>query len=285
MKKKLNQSKKKSLIFKKISSLLPHFSAGLIFLFLAGCADRQWQDPLEKNAEKAIRSLLQQELQNRQACTCCIDAEITAKWDTQLSDGGLNGYLQVMLPSSIKVVAINPLGQPLYALTSDGKRFQAINVEKGLYKHGRISTFTDKHDIPENVFHKEWANWLTGSMNFTTEQVIDIREDVQARGVWLHVVNEGNETLPDEYLLFDFSSRKLLERIGFDNDGDKVAHVIYQGWTTKNNCPLPTEIKIQGIAYDTEILIELKDILNDQVFTPPTFKLKLPPNYLQQYYP
>ncbi len=224
-------------------------------------------------------------MQIREKCTCCIDAEITATWDTQLSDGGLNGYLQVMLPSSIKIVAVNPLGQPLYALTSDGEYFQAINVSKALYKHGRISTFTEKHDIPEDVFHKQWANWLTGNMNFTAEQVVEIREDMQSRGVWLHVIKDESVNLSSEYLLYDFSRRQLLERIGYDKSGDQIAQVIYQQWTTINNCPLPSNIQIKGIAFDTEVNIQIKDILNDQIFTAPNFKLKLPPNYLQQYYP
>ncbi len=279
------QFKRKLLIFKRINSFILFLLVITVLLFLSGCAQKQWQEPLEQNAEKSIRALLLDELQKRDNCTCCIDAEISIKWDAQLSDGGLNGYLQVMLPTSIKLVAINPLGQPVYALTTDGTLFQAINVSKGLYKHGKISRFIDKHDIPQNVFHEEWANWLSGNMNFTNEQLVELREDIESRGIWLHVVNNEKNNPINEYLLFDFSKRQLIERVGIDKDGDEVARVIYQGWTSNNGCPLPTDIKVQGIAYNTEVQINLSDIKNDQIFTAPTFNLKLPPNYLQQYYP
>ena len=258
---------------------------GISALFLNGCAYKQWQDPLGEKEEKSVRALLEAELSSRNNCGCCIDAEINATWNSRINDGGFNGYLQVMLPSSIKLVAINPLGQPLYAFTSDGNNFQSINVAKALYKYGRISTFTEKHDIPNNVFHAEWPQWLTGNMNFTIENIVEIRSDSESRGVWLKIEKDEKSKLPTEFLLFDLTSRQLLERVVYDNFNSEAGRVIYQSWARENNCPLPTDIIIQGLSYGTDIRIELKDIINDEIFTASNFFLKLPPNYLQQYYP
>jgi outer membrane lipoprotein-sorting protein len=263
------------------------FATILLLLVLSGgCAQKQWQDPLGETEEKATRLMLLQEQESRlENCTCCIDAEITATWGSQLYNGGLNGYLQVFLPSSFKLVAINPLGQPLFALTTNGKNFQAINAVKGVYKHGKVSSFVERHSIPDNVFHAEWGKWLTGSMLLSEESLIELRRDAASRGVWLTLKKEKDPHFSKEYLLFDPLRRQLLERVVFDNKGHEAARVMYMEWTKVNGCPLPTSIEVVGQSFGAAIKIELKDILADKTFSADTFVLKLPPGYMQQYYP
>ena len=265
-----------------------HLTLSMIFLLLviSGCAPKQWQDPLGEKEEKASRELLLAELQRQeQNCTCCIDAEISATWDSKIYDGGLNGYLQIFLPSSFKLVAINPLGQPLFALTTDGKKFQTINAVEGVFKHGRVSSFVDRHSIPKNVFHSEWGKWLTGKIFFEEEQLTELRRDAAARGIWLTVEKPDDSIFSKEYLLFDPLDRLLLEIVVYDKKNREAARVIYNEWIQENGCPLPTSIEVVGTSFGTNIQIELKDILVDKMFSEETFSLKLPPGYLRQYYP
>ena len=101
-------------------------------LLLSACAPKQWRDPLQEKEENSMRTILMKEQALLSSCTCCIDSEITAVWNSQLYDGGITGYLQLFLPDSFKLVAINPLGQPLFAMSTDQKTFQTINAVKGV---------------------------------------------------------------------------------------------------------------------------------------------------------
>ncbi len=235
--------------------------------------------------EKTARTLVSEEQAKRAVCTCCIDMEITATWNSQLHQGGLEGYLQVFLPSSFKLVAINPLGQPLFAITSDGVSFQTINAVKGVYKHGRVSSFVERHSLPENILHDQWGNWLTGTMHFAEEELVELRRDAQSRGIWLTLEKPKHKFFPKEYLLFDPLQSQLLERVAVDAKGRESVRVSYTSWTDVNGCPLPTSMKVEGNSYGTMINIELEDIQNSQSFSRETFNLKLPPGYLRQYYP
>jgi len=258
----------------------------LLLLFLAGgCAQKPWKEPLEDKELQATRGLVLEEEARQADCSCCIDAEISAKWDSRIYDGGLNGYLQVYLPSSFKLVAINPLGQPLFALATNGVRFQSINAVKGVYKYGKVSSFVARHSLPQNVVHEEWGLWLSGRMQFTGEQLTELRRDAEGRGVWLTVDKKKDKHFSKEYLLFDLSQKLILQRVIFDKKGNEVAQVLYNKWTHASGCSQPTSIEIVGTSFATNVSIELKNILADKKFSKDTFFLKLPPGYLQQYYP
>lgn len=259
--------------------------AGFFLFFLCSCAEKQWKEPLQENEAKAARSLVTLQQQLRDKCTCCIDAEISLTWDAQLSDGGLNGYLQVLSPSSIKLVAINPLGQPIYAVTSDGKKFQAINAAKGVYKYGRVSTFVDRYGLPENIIHKDWASWLKGELKLEDEQEFQFFTDAEGRGIWVQMEKTNHRAFLREFILIAGNGGKLLERVVFDKSGNEAARVKYNDWASVNGCPVPSHIEIQGVSYGTDIDIILHDIQNHKVFDATNFSLKLPPNFLQQYYP
>jgi len=257
----------------------------LLLLLLNGCAPKQWQDPLQEKEEESLRGLLLLEQEQLKSCPSCIDAEIAATWNSQLYDGGINGYLQIFLPSSIKLVALNPLGQPLFAITTDSKRFQTINAVKGVYKHGQLSSFVERHSLPEGILQGQWAPWLAGSMLFTDEQLTELRQDVSSRGIWLTIEKKKGAAVFKEYLLYDPQARRLLERVPISQGGDELAKITYKSWSMINGCPIPTSIIINGVSFGADFTIELTNILTDKVFTRKDFYLKLPPNYMQQYYP
>lgn len=255
------------------------------FLF-SGCAQKQWRDPLGENEEKAAGQVVNRLLQLQSGCSESIDAEINATWKSRVSDGGINGYLQTLLPSDIKVIAINPLGQPQYAFATNGRRFQTINVADRVYKHGRVSSFVKKHSIPKNILHDQWGIWLTGRIPQGNEDLQQLRQDELQRGFWLSIEpEEKSGYFADVFLLIDQNSQRLLERVATDKDGNEVARVLYKNWTAIDNCPIPTSIEIQSHSYGTSIHIELKKIKTDTIFKESDMSLKPPRGFLQQYYP
>jgi len=254
-------------------------------LIIGGCAQKPWQEPVLDKQEQQMRGLVSRLLEKQSLCSCCIDAEIAATWDSAVDTGGLNGYLQVFLPSSLKLVAINPLGQPLFALTTDGERFQAINAVKGVFKHGRAASFVRRNSLPTTITHQQWGNWLTGRLGSADTKPAALFHDEASRGIWVEVEMEHSRHFSKEYLLLDTQKELLLERTVFDKKDRETAKIIYSDWTETANCPQPTAIEIQTNEYGTSISITLKEIVTDTVFSGKTFYLKMPPNYLRQYYP
>lgn len=218
-------------------------------------------------------------------CSDSINSELTAIWNSQLYDGGITGYLNIFMPESIKLIAINPLGQPMYAFSSDGNTFQAINAVKGVYKHGKLQRFIERHSLPKGLLQGEWAAWLAGRILFTEDQVVDIFQDHLDRGVWILIEKMNGKLRKKEYVLFDPLKKIIAERAVISEEGDELARIIYSSWQVIDGCRIPVEIVIDGTSFGTDITIELSEIITDAQFTKDTFYLKLPPGYLQQYYP
>lgn len=257
----------------------------VLFFLVGGCAQKQWRDPLGEKEQKSARKLIAQQLEMRRNCTSSIDAEISATWKSRIGDGGLNGYLKILLPSSVKVIALNPLGQPLYAFATNGTTFQTINAAGQVYKYGKVSSFVEKHSVPENLFHGQWGQWLTGTLGLKNEQSGRLLQDAASRGVWLALELEESGTFTHEYLLFDTTDKRLLERVAMDKDGNESDRIIYKQWATVDKCPLPTAMEIEGASYGATIQITLKNILIDGKFTKDQFPLQPPSGYLRKFYP
>ncbi len=275
------------MISKTINSPLLHlFTCFFLFFTISGCANKQWRDPIGENEDKSIRELLQNEQEKRKVCSTSIDAELTTTWVSKLSDDGfLKGYIQIFLPSSIKIVALNPLGQPLFAFATDGKKFQSINAVKGVYKYGRLARFVEIYKVPDQILDGDWGQWLTGSINFGDEQLKELRHDVSSRGIWLTVENEKDKATLKEHLLYDPTQRLLLQRVILNQKENEVATIDYTGWQNQKTCRLPTNIQVSGVSFGTTINLEMQDFLTNQSFDNETFYLRLPEGYVQQKYP
>ncbi len=93
----------------------------LLMFLLAGCAGKPWTTQVTDQEGLHVRQIFE-EIQERDAsCFCCLDAKVSFFWDGPGEDRSISGFLQLMLPSSVKFVVTNPLGQPLYAIVSDGR--------------------------------------------------------------------------------------------------------------------------------------------------------------------
>lgn len=257
----------------------------LPLFFISGCATKQWRDPLDEKQEESLRLLLLVEQHKSQDCSSSIDAELSTTWTSQLGDGLLNGYIQIFLPSSIKIIGLNPLNQPLFAFATDGITFQSINALKGVYKYGRLTTFMKRFNIPDHVLKGDWAQWLTGSISFSDDQLKELRQDISSRGVWLTVEKKKGENISKEHLLFEPRQKQLIQRIVLDPKGREVANINYISWQKQQNCSLPTHIQVTGISFGGTINIKMTDIITNQTFTQDSFFLRLPEGYVQQKYP
>ena len=123
--------------FLSCTLLHPLFFLSVLFFFLQGCARPvlQTYPASEQEAQLAASAFTRYQKIYQDECACCLDAEADATvsvsgWFSNHT-GKLSGYLQVLEPGYIKFVALNPLGQPILILLTNGRIFKSLNVLEG----------------------------------------------------------------------------------------------------------------------------------------------------------
>ncbi len=251
----------------------------LLALFLNGCARKPWTIAVAEN-ETALITQTFAEMQQRDAsCSCCLDAKTTLSWNGPGEDRSVAGFLQLMLPTSLKFVMLNPLGQPLYALVSDGQEFQSINTTLKQHIIGKISSLAAQYKIPEALLSENWGYWLTGRLQEKGALIETIRQDGSGRGVWITMQYPVDAALAQTHLLIRPETRQLLARILVDHQGDTIATISYEGRSEQNDCTPVSRITITDLPYRSKLTIDFTEILTDRSFTAANFKLKVPANY------
>ena len=103
-------------------------------LFLQGCARPvlQTYPVAEPESRETLAAFAKHQQLYLDQCGCCLDAEAEATvsmsiWFSNHS-GKFSGYLQAMEPGYIKFFVLNPFGQPVYILATDGTMFKSLNV-------------------------------------------------------------------------------------------------------------------------------------------------------------
>lgn len=259
----------------------------VILLFLLSACARQvpWQSPLAPEETEKIQEQILLFQKQKSTCPQTIQADIAAKWDAPLQDGGMTGILQIVQPSSLKLVAVNPLSQPLYALTLDGIRFQALDVPKGRFHYGKTSHFLQRYDLPKALNQKKWVQWLTARSDIAARQITGISKDSQGRGYWVEVTTDKIKTKTVERILFDLSNGRVLEQRPFDRYRRKIATITYRDWTGNDICALPQSISISDTLFNTDISVELSNVKPDAGINKKDLFLKSPPGFLRKFYP
>lgn len=252
----------------------------LLVLLLHGCAGRPWTSPLTEEESGPV-ALIFQEMQQRDAtCSCCLDAKAILSWDGPGQDQSVAGFLQLMLPTSFKFVILNPLGQPLYALVSDGREFQSINTTQKQHLIGKISSLATEYNIPEALFSDNWGYWLTGRLQEQEATIETIRRDDSGRGAWITMRYPDESPLSKSHFLIHPDTKQLLARILIDRRGDTIATISYDQRTGQNNCAPVSRVSITDLPYGSKLTIALSEFLPDRSFTAADFRLKVPGGYL-----
>lgn len=251
----------------------------LLALFLHGCAGTPWTSPVAENETTLITQTFM-EMQDRDAsCSCCLDAKTTLSWDGPGEDRSVAGFLQLMLPTSLKFVVLNPLGQPLYALVSDGREFQSINTTLKQHMIGRISSLAARYQIPASLLSENWGYWLTGRLQEKSAIIEAIRRDGSGRGVWITMQYPREAALAKSHFLIRPETRQLLARILVDHQGDTIATISYEGRSEHEKCSPVTRTTITDLPYRSKLTIDFGEILTDRSFSTTNFRLKVPVNY------
>lgn len=265
----------------------------LLVLLLSGCAGKPWSSPIADHETAAI-ALIFENMQRRDAsCFASMDAKVLLTWEGPGGAHSLSGYLQLLLPSSMKFVVSNPLGQPVYALVSNGQEFQSINTALKQHVIGQLGSLARDHDVPEALLSAHWGYWLTGRL-WEEGAVIDaMHQDDSGRGVWITlrypITKEPSDmTGVTNYLLINPGRQQLLARMLVDDKGETVATISYeerekgeelvrQEW--ERGCAPATRIIITDLPYRSLLTLHFSEIVTDRSFSANTFRLKIPAGY------
>ncbi|MBU0665559.1 MAG: hypothetical protein KJ990_13585 [Proteobacteria bacterium] len=257
----------------------------LLVLLIQSCAGKPWTSPVA-DSETAFITQTFEEMQERDAsCFCCLDAKTTLSWDTPGEDRSIAGFLQLKLPTSVKFVVLNPLGQPLYALVNNGRDFQSINTSLKQHIIGKIGSLATQNKIPESLLSENWGYWLTGRLHEQGATIEAIHQDGSGRGVWITMRYQDEAALNKSHLLIQPATRQLLSRILVDREGETIATISYDRRNEQNDCAPVSRITISDLPYGSQLSIDFTEILTDRSFSAANFRLKVPEDYETQELP
>ena len=257
----------------------PVFLLCLALLFLGSCAREPWTQPVDDKQAQAIRDMLREKVKTDAACPSTLDAEVTFSMKTVLDTKAFSGYLQVKLPSSVKFVTTNPLGQTLFALVSDGQSYRSVNTLDNQFVSGSLSSLALRNGLPQELLSGRWGIWLSDRIGIKKDaEITDIRQDATARGIWVKLTAKDT-TDGMEYIMIDPASRRPLLRLLVDAEENPIARIEYSDWQQGSKCGQPTSFHITGLSKGVEITLHLSDIITDKVFTEKDFTLNPPPGY------
>lgn len=274
---------------------------------LQGCATHMQTYPASQHEEQITRAAFERYLKKYEdECSCCIDAEV----DVRLSVSGwfndhtanLSGYLQAMEPGFIKFVALNPLGQPILVLSTNGIIFKSFNILEGKAYIGSAESETFRKFAPPGFEPQFFYYWLSGRQPPGAIEILDVRRDRMQNAYWLKIRYEDSGQ--NSLVLFDPETLVVLKQIFINGKGDHVAelsyeefraeHVEVKGFGDKgqegddrgvsgiNICNMPTKLIVSSsVGSDKRIELKFFSYIPNAEFSSDEFELEIPDNLEQ----
>jgi outer membrane lipoprotein-sorting protein len=280
------------------------FLVAASLFFSQGCARPILRTlPVAENEVREVTSAFtryQEIYQNY--CGCCLDAEADAAlsvsgWFSNHT-GKLSGYLQAMAPGYIKFVALNPLGQPVYILVSNGSEFKSLNVLERKAYLGSVYSETFKKFSPAGFEPGLSFYWLTGRLEPKTLEVAAIRRDKVMQAYWLQLGQAMSGT--DSMILFDPRELRILRHVLLDEKGEYLVDVRYESYqpaagemfrsreddqpaenitANETSCSVPGRVLVSSGSGAQKIEIQFSAVLAGAEFSPADFDLEVPVSF------
>ena len=256
----------------------------IVLSSLSGCAHKQFGPAVTGDEFIQLGQIYTAYRNSFSSCPTSLDGEVVVHWRPAVNKTSFAGYVKILLPTYLQVSTLTLLNQPLFALSSDGKWFQTIDVAKRTFRTGSLRSFSARHDIPKTLLAGEWGAWLTGRPLDSAPYVTGITDDFENRGVWVSISDRLDKESPIEHSLVNFSSQRITQRVVINARGDTDAVISYEDWQSIGGCPQPMKIYISELPLATEAVLELSDI-QPANFKKDDFNLYIPPGYRRQFLP
>jgi hypothetical protein len=246
----------------------------LIFLLLiSGCATLPATVKIDPDEIRDVVKSFKAMISERHQCGSCIDAAARVEFKSLFQNGVVNGYLQAMSPSFLKFVGINPFGQPLVVLVTDGNLFHYLVVPEAKGYQGNIRGETFRRYAPDGFQPGFAFYWLTGRLAPGVFKIMAVSRDKEGQGYWLKLCADGNNS--KSMILFDAQAGVIRRHLIIDDQDEIIMNIFYDEYT-KVPCPLPGKITVKSLIHNSSMQIKLTDWLQDIDLDSENFSCRLP---------
>lgn len=267
-----------------------HAVFGGLALFLlagSGCATLPATRPLAEMQQQQAVARFRETMARQQDCPCCLDAQVRLSLKSLVQNGTISGFVQAKTPSYLKFTGLNPLGQPMMFLVTDGTFFRYIAVPEGKGYEGLVTAAAFKKYAPQGFDPEHGFYWLAGRLAPEELRIFSVSEDPEGQGLWLELAYavdaSGGEPLR-RHVLFDPARQVILRHLVADPDGRVMVDVRYDDYAPpseggSDNCRMPGLIRIHANHNGAIMELALGDWLNDATFGAGDFQVDLPPGF------
>jgi hypothetical protein len=255
----------------------------LSLLVLNGCAKSPWTSVLEGEQRTGLVAAFADFIDSQNQCTPSWDAQVTIAWTSAVRNYSFDAYCRMLEPSYLRVIVSNPLGQPLKIIGINSTTYQAIDTVQRSTVTGSLRSWAVRHDLPLNLVHGSWLDWLGGRSSAAAEQIGEIRLDSEHRGAWFNIHVADTETL-EEYILFNRENGKIVERILIDEHGQVFATLEYLEWQEVDGCLYPVTLVIGELPLGGRAELRFSDIRQSS-FEPADFNIYSPRGFSRTWLP
>lgn len=245
-------------------------------LALNGCAYRSARLPLAGPEAAGAREAFRRMVGGQAVCARAVDAEVTVTIASPWQSGSMDGYLQLMAPGFIKFVGVNPLGQPLVIMGSDGTTGRYVLPGERKVYEGPLGAADLRRFLPVGLDPARSYYWLIGRLRPGLVKIREVAGDPEGNGVWVEFHYDG-EALR-ELALFDPLRLSLYRHLLLDEQGRVVFEVEYDSYPA-GECPLPGLVTIRGDSRYGRLILRLGNWLPAEALTGDDFKITAPTDF------
>lgn len=259
----------------------------VFLLFGSGCATLPATRPLAELQQQEVVAVFHETMARQLDCSCCLDAQVRLSLKSLVQNGTISGFVQAKSPSFFKFTGLNPLGQPLMFLVTDGTFFRYVAVPEGKGYEGLVTAAAFKKYAPPGFDPAHGFYWLSGRLAPERLRIFSVAQDPEGHGVWLELayVTEVSEVDPlRRHVLFDPVQQVILRHLVADSDGQILVDVRYDDYAqppegVPNNCRLPGVIRIHVNHNGALMELTLGDWLYDVSLSAEDFRVDLPSGF------
>ena len=246
----------------------------LLLLLVSGCATLPGGDATGPAETREVVASFKAMIAEQRSCPSAVDAAARVEFKSVFRHGVINGYLQAMSPSSLKFVGINPLGQPLVVLVTDGENFHYLVVPEAKAYQGNVHGKTFAKYAPDGFQPGFSFYWLLGRLAPGVVKIMEVSRDRENQGYWLKLRSGEVNSL----VLFDDCNRVIRRHLIVDDQDEIVMNIFYDDYT-EPPCPLPGRITVKSLVHNSSMEIKLTDWLKDAELDDSDFSRRLVPGF------
>jgi hypothetical protein len=252
------------------------FILAAVTLTLAGCAYRPARLVLAEPEAAGARDSFRRMVGGQAGCARAVDAEVTVTIASPWQSGSMDGYLQLMAPGFVKFVGVNPLGQPLVIMGTDGESGRYVLPGPRQVYEGPLSSAAGRRFLPAGLDPARSYYWLIGRLRPGLVKIREVGGDPDGNGVWVEFRYEGEAQR--ELVLFEPRQLTLRRHLLLDDQGGVAFEVEYDSYPA-GECPLPGLVTIRGDSRYGRLILRLGNWLPAETLTGQDFKITAPADF------